>query len=115
MDVYELQAKVVAARRERGFVTDPLKLHVLLTEEVGEVAGELKRLWSSNYPEFDRVRLEDEIADVFCALAALANEFDIDIEAAVERKFFAEDGQRTWVTASQQAHPPDAMVDEAGP
>jgi NTP pyrophosphatase (non-canonical NTP hydrolase) len=114
MDVYELQTKIVAERRDRGFVTDPLKLHVLLTEEVGEVAGELKRLWSSNYPEFDRARLADEVADVFCALVALANEFDIDIEAAVEYKFFVGDRQRTWVTASQQDRPPAALVDEAG-
>ena len=31
-------------RAERGFVTDPVKLQVLLTEEVGEIAAEIKKL-----------------------------------------------------------------------
>ena len=44
MQIDELVSQIVAKRAERGFVTDPLKLHVLLAEEVGEIAAELKRL-----------------------------------------------------------------------
>ena len=101
MNVGELVAKIVKVRAERGFVTDPLKIHLLLTEEVGEIAGELKRLWSKNYDPFDASRLAEEIADVFCLLSALANEFNIDLEQAVQQKFFEADGQRTWKTAAE--------------
>jgi NTP pyrophosphatase (non-canonical NTP hydrolase) len=75
-------------------------LHTL--EEVGEIAGELKRLWSKNYDPFDASRLAEEIVDVFCLLSALAHEFDIDLEQAVRKKFFEADGQRTWKTAARQ-------------
>ncbi|MBT7914681.1 hypothetical protein HN588_12320 [Candidatus Bathyarchaeota archaeon] len=40
MQMAELVDKIVAKRAERGFVTDPLKIYVLLTEEVGEIAAE---------------------------------------------------------------------------
>ena len=101
MHTHELVQKIVAKRAERGFVTDPLKIHVLLTEEVGEIAAELKRTWSKNYSEFSRDKLGEEVADVFCLLAALANEFDIDIEKAVREKFFEADESRTWKSAAQ--------------
>lgn len=83
-------------RAERGFVTDPLKIQLLLTEEVGEISAELKRTWSKNYDDFSRERLSEEIADCFCLLAALAHEFEIDIEEAVEQKFFQKDQNRGW-------------------
>ena len=45
---------------------------------------------------------------MFCLLAALADEFDIDIERAVEEKFFKADESRTWNSAAQQIAAPDA-------
>jgi hypothetical protein len=70
--VEELQKRICETRHSRGFVTDPLKVQLLLTEEVGEVSSELKRLWSSNYDAFSRDRLSTKIADVFVLLSALA-------------------------------------------
>ena len=58
----DLQSAISKTRAERGFVTDPVKLQVLLTEEVGEIAAEIKKLWSVNYDDFDRDRLQEEIA-----------------------------------------------------
>ena len=87
-ELADLQKAISRTRADRGFVTDPVKLHVLLSEEIGEIASEIKRLWSKNYGDFDRDRLKDEIADVLVLLAALAAEFDIDIEEAVVEKFF---------------------------
>ena len=98
----ELQRRIAEERAKRGFVTDPVKLAVLLTEEVGEIASELKRVWSKNYDEFRVDRLQDEIADAFVILAALADQFDIDIEEAVEGKFFGKDAQKQW--KSSQDH-----------
>ena len=102
MSLTELTQQIVSKRSERGFVTDPLKIHILLTEEVGEIAGEIKKIWSKNYSAFERGKLSEEIADVFCLLAALANEFEVDIEQAVESKFFKADYSRCWRTAAQQ-------------
>jgi len=99
-DINQLSQRIVEKRTERGFVTDPLKIHLLLTEEVGEIAGELKRSWSKNYDGFSRERLSEEIGDAFCLLVALANEYDIQIEEAVEKKFFGKDEMRCWKTAS---------------
>ena len=95
----DLQKRIADEREKRGFVTDPVKLAVLLTEEIGEIASELKRHWSKNYDGIRTDRLKEEIADAFVILAALANQFDIDIEEAVENKFFDKDGQRDWKSA----------------
>ena len=96
----DLQNAISKTRAERGFVTDPVKLQVLLTEEVGEITAEIKKLWSVNYDDFNRDRLQEEIADVFVLLAALATRFDIDIEEAVTTKFFGKDGAREWKSAA---------------
>ena len=98
-ELRELQKSIAAMRVKRGFVTDPVKIHLLLTEEVGEIAAELKRLWSKNYDEFNIDRLAEEIADAFVLLNALANQFEIDIEQAVLEKFFKKDGKRRWKSA----------------
>ena len=95
----DLQAVTTETRSRRGFVTDPLKLLALLTEEVGEVATEIKRSWSDNYGEFDRDQLKEEIADVFVLLAALASRHGIDLERAVVEKFLEKDSARKWNTS----------------
>jgi hypothetical protein len=41
MTTQDLQDTICKIRQERGFVTDPLKIYILLTEEVGELAAEL--------------------------------------------------------------------------
>ena len=94
----DLQKAIATTRAERGFETDPVKLHVLLTEEIGEIAAEIKRLWSVHYDGYRRDQMQDEIADAFVLLSALATELDIDIEEAVAGKFFRKDGRRTWKT-----------------
>jgi NTP pyrophosphatase (non-canonical NTP hydrolase) len=98
-DLSEIQRQIGEARKKRGFVTDPTKIQILLTEEIGEISSELKRLWSMNYGEFNPDRLSDEIADAFVLLCALALEFDIDIGQAVESKFFSKDAARRWKSA----------------
>ena len=95
----DLQKAISRTRRDRGFVTDPVKIHLLLSEEIGELASEIKKLWSKNYDDFDRDRLGEEIADVLVLLSALATEFDIDMEQAVVEKFFRKDGSREWKSA----------------
>ena len=98
-ELAELQKTISRTRADRGFVTDPVKIQVLLSEEIGEIASEIKRLWSKNYGDFNRDQLKEKIADVFVLLAALATQFDIDIEDAVGEKFFQKDSTREWKSA----------------
>lgn len=98
-DLAALQAAVVAERMRRGFTTKPERLVLLMTEELGEVAREVKRGWSVNYDGLDTGRLANEVSDVFVLLLALAATFDIDVEEAVDRKFFGLDSARTWRSA----------------
>ncbi len=101
MEVKELQALITRTREERGFTTEPLRLYALLNEEIGEIARELKRVWSPNYEGFDPSRLADEVADSIVLLFALASEFDVDVESAIRSKFIGRDGERRWPSAEQ--------------
>ncbi len=101
MEVRELQDRIVATRSARGFVTDPVKLCVLMAEEVGELASEIKKTWSLNYTGTTKDKLAEECADVYVVLAAIAHAFDIDIEYAVAGKFFTRDANRPWATQSR--------------
>jgi len=99
MDLRKIQAAIVAKRAERGFVTDPVKLCVLLTEELGELAALEKRAWSPNYPSPHAKAFAEECCDVFVTLAALAHAHGVDLERAVADKFFGDDEMRDWATA----------------
>jgi len=72
-DVRELQAEIERVRAERGFMNDPVLLLCLLTEELGEVAAEIKKTWSDNYPDLVIDDLASEISDVYVGLSALAS------------------------------------------
>ncbi len=104
-ELTDLQARIERTRSERGFTTEPLRLFTLLSEEVGEVAAELKKTWSANYGDLSVDELANELADAFVLLSAIASKFDIDLEAAVESKFFTADAERDWVTAADPAVP----------
>lgn len=98
-ELRELQREIVEVRATRGFTVDPVRLLVLLAEELGEVARELKKTWSPNYDEFDPERLAPELADLFVLLSALASGTGVDLETAVRDKFFRVDQDRAWPSA----------------
>ena len=89
-----LQQLVARIRAERGFVNEPNKVFMLLAEEIGEIAQELKKTWSVNYGAFSKDRLAEEIADSVVLLVALANEFEIDLDATIGTKFVENDSRR---------------------
>lgn len=95
----DLQARITETRSIRGFTTDPVHLVVLLAEELGEVAREVKKRWSPNYGDFEPERLAPELADTFVLLSALASEAGVDLERAVDQKFFTDDAERSWRSA----------------
>jgi len=106
--LHELQQSIALTRAERGFTTDPVRLLCLLVEEVGEVAAEVKKTWSDNYPDLRHEELGDELADVFVLLSALASSFELDLDASVRSKFFESDSQREWATARRIDASPSA-------
>lgn len=95
----ELQVSIDSVRTQRGFTNDPVQLLCLLVEEVGEVAAEVKKTWSDNYPDLEVAELRNELADVFVLVSALASSFDVDLTDAVQAKFFGADAERQWETA----------------
>jgi len=99
-ELRELQALIDATRQDRGFTKDPVRVLALLVEEVGEVAHEIKKTWSANYPDLVVEDLARELADVTVLVCALATAFDIDLESAIQRKFFGSDAARHWATAT---------------
>ena len=90
----ELQKEIAEIRKRRGFCMEPIKIFSMLVEEVGEISSELKKTWSNNYNSFDNEKLSDELADAFVCLMALANQFNIDLEDSVRKKFILKDEGR---------------------
>jgi NTP pyrophosphatase (non-canonical NTP hydrolase) len=76
--------------RERYYATDSARgtpaTFMWFIEEVGELSTALHKT--------DRENLEEEFADVFAWLCTLANINDVDMEAAIRRKYFKDGGPK---------------------
>jgi len=71
----------------------------ILTEEVGEVARLMSRMYGDqSFKETDKEKnLSDELADVLWVLICIANQTSVDLTQALERNFEKKnirDGQR---------------------
>ena len=67
---------------------DPLTNMVLLTEEVGELARIMARRYGEQSFKKGEKKMEpgEEMADVLFVLLCLANQCEVDLEAAFDRK-----------------------------
>jgi NTP pyrophosphatase (non-canonical NTP hydrolase) len=72
-------------KHDRARGTPGTWLH--FSEEIGELARALAR-------NDDRKNLEEEFADVIAWLCTLANINDVDLAAAIERKYLSGDGPK---------------------
>lgn len=95
-----LVAHVEAKRRERAFEDTPERLMILLTEEAGEIATELRKRWAfaddagnSGAPDTEKMGLE--IIDALTYLFRLAGCFQVDLEERVTAKERL-NATRTW-------------------
>ena len=87
-----LVAHAEAKRRQRGFDDTDERLLILLMEELGEIAHELRRSWRGRTaPE----RMGAEILDALNYLLRLAHRRGVDLEAALRSKE-SRNAQRTW-------------------
>jgi len=73
-----IEYKDFSRKDERKHMDEAIALH---TEEVGELAGELRER------DRDRKNLEEEFADVLAWLATIANVVDIDLTQAITNKY----------------------------
>lgn len=86
---YQLQARTTAIYPESGTGTyAALSYAVLgLTNEAGEVAGKLKKIYRDNagqITKYSREALADELSDVLWYLSAVAVELNVDLDSVAE-------------------------------
>ncbi len=85
-DIQEYITKMMEAN---GFNNTPLELFCYLTEEVGELAKEIRRTEKNMDMDIKKEYascLKDEIADVFIYLLAICNSYNIDLLEAFKDK-----------------------------
>jgi|GEM_PF-345104 len=87
-----LVAYVEAKRRERAFEDTPERLAMLLSEELGEIATEIRKGWKA---KADARHLGDEIIDALTYVLRLTHAFEVNLEAAVRDKE-AQNAGRVW-------------------
>lgn len=94
MTIQEAQQKVDGWIKTTGVrYFSELTNMAILTEEVGEVARLMSRLYGDqSFKETDKNKeLSDELADVLWVLICIANQTGVNLEAALERNFEKKD------------------------
>ena len=81
----EYQRHIAELVDEHGFTKDLERVFILLTEEVGELAHDIRLTWKDG-PSAQRAKLSSELADVFIYVLDLANLLGIDLEQATRDK-----------------------------
>jgi NTP pyrophosphatase (non-canonical NTP hydrolase) len=90
VSIREAQARVDAWIRTTGVrYFSELTNMAILTEEVGEVARLMSRLYGDqSFKESDKGKeLSDELADVLWVLLCIANQTGVDLATALEKNF----------------------------
>ena len=87
MDLSRMQAEIDAWIQDNGGYWPPLSQLARLTEELGELARVLNHEVGpkKKKPTEADQDLGEEMADVLFALICLANQMDVDLDAAFER------------------------------
>lgn len=90
MTIQEAQQKVDGWIRSTGVrYFSELTNMAILTEEVGEVARLMSRMYGDqSFKETEKNKeLSDELADVLWVLICIANQTGVDLQAALEKNF----------------------------
>ena len=94
----DFQQYVIKLKQERGFSSQTATDKCLLPgEEIGELFKAVRRTNGLAIdPASTKFELEDELADVFIYLCAIANRYNISLEQAFRNKE-KKNKQRNWV------------------
>ena len=93
----DIQDYIAAMVKHRGFDKETVQdSFILLTEEVGELAKEIRKLRGVKMAtDSAQLKLEHEAADVLMMLICVCNGLDIDLEQALRTKE-EHNKTRTW-------------------
>jgi len=85
----DIQKYIAKMMKINGFNNTPLELFCYLTEEVGELAKEIRKTEKNMDMDIKKEyksSLKEEIADVFIYLLAICNSYNIDLLKAFKDK-----------------------------
>lgn len=93
----DVQDYIAAMVKHRGFDKETVQdSFILLTEEVGELAKEIRKLHGVKLAsDAGKLKLEHEVADVLMMLICVCNGLGIDLEQALRTKE-EHNKTRTW-------------------
>lgn len=94
----EIQKYITKMMEVKGFNNTPLELLCYLTEEVGELAKEIRKNESNMEMDINKKyssNIKDELADVFIYVLTIADKYNIDLLDALKRKETI-NLERTW-------------------
>ena len=94
----EIQKYITKMMEVNGFNNTPLELLCYLTEEIGELAKEIRKNESNMEMDINKKyssNIKDELADVFIYVLTIADKYNIDLLDALKRKETI-NLERTW-------------------
>ena len=94
----KIQKYITKMMEVNGFNNTPLELLCYLTEEVGELAKEIRKNESNMEMDINKKyssNIKDELADVFIYVLTIADKYNIDLLDALKRKETI-NLERTW-------------------
>jgi len=97
----DFQQYILEIENERGLQTDIFHYCLLMGEEVGELFKAIRKNENHQIDSNSKVgSIEEELADVFIFVCAIANKYHIDLEE-VFRKKEKINAERTWGKSSE--------------
>jgi NTP pyrophosphatase (non-canonical NTP hydrolase) len=92
----EIQAHLNTFVASRGWHTrSDTEVFLMFSEEIGELAKEIRKKLSLKGERHNRTNMEEEFADVLNYLLELASRMDVDLEQAYRKKF-VKNQTRSW-------------------
>ena len=94
----DIQNYIKCMFKENNYNNTPLELLCYLTEEVGELAKEIRKNESNMEMDINKKyssNIKDELADVFIYVLTIADKYNIDLLDALKRKETI-NLERTW-------------------
>lgn len=94
----DIQNYIKVMLEENNYYNTPLELLCYLTEEVGELAKEIRKNESNMEVDINKnynSNIKDELADVFIYVLTIADKYNIDLLDALKKKETI-NLERTW-------------------